>query len=39
MLYLCIVMMKLMESPTQIKRLNKIMKNRIITCGVVSYYY
>jgi hypothetical protein len=33
------MMMKLMESPTQIKRLNKIMKGRIITCGVVSYYY
>jgi len=38
MLYLCI-MMKLMESPTQIKRLNKIMKDRIITCGVKSYSY
>jgi hypothetical protein len=40
MLYLCIVMMmKLIESPTQIKRLNKIMKNRIITCGVKSFYF
>ena len=40
MLYLCIVMMmKLIDSPTQIKRLNKIMKNRVITCGVKSYYF
>ena len=39
MLYLCIVMMKLIESPTQIKRLNKIMKNRVVTCGVKSYYF
>jgi hypothetical protein len=35
MLYLCIVMMmKLIDSPTHIKRLNKIMKNKIVTCGV-----
>ena len=40
MLYLCIVMMmKLIDSPTHIKRLNKIMKNRVITCGVKSYYF
>jgi hypothetical protein len=40
MLYLCIVMMmKLIDSPTQIKRLNKIMMNRVITCGVKSYYF
>ena len=40
MLYLCIVMMmKLIDSPTQIKRLNKIMMNRIITCGVKSFYF
>ena len=40
MLYLCIVMMmKLIDSPTQIKRLNKIMKNRVITCGVKSFYF
>ena len=32
-------MMKLIDSPTQIKRLNKIMKGKVITCGVVSYYY
>jgi len=40
MLYLCIVMMmKLISSPTQIKRLNKIMKGKVITCGVNSYYF
>ena len=39
MLYLCIVMMKLISSPTQIKRLNKIMKGKVITCGVKSYYF
>ena len=31
--------MKLIDSPTQIKRLNKIMMNRIITCGVKSFYF
>ena len=39
MLYLCIVMMKLIDSPTHIKRLNKIMKNRIVTCDVTTYYF
>ena len=40
MLYLCIVMMmKLISSPTHIKRLNKIMKGKVITCGVKSYYF
>ena len=39
MLYLCIVMMKLIDSPTQIKRLNKIMKTKIVICGVTSYFY
>jgi hypothetical protein len=39
MLYLCIVMMKLIDSPTQIKRLNKFMKGKVIDCGVISYYY
>ena len=39
MLYLCIMMMKLMESPTQIKRLNKIMKDRIFDCGTRSYLF
>ena len=39
MLYLCIVMMKLIDSPTQIKRLNKFMKGKVIYCGVITYYY
>ena len=38
MLYLCSVM-KLIDSPTHIKRLNKVMKNRIVTCGVTTYYF
>lgn len=39
MLYLCIVMNKLIDSPTHIKRLNKIMKSKIVICGVTSYYF
>ena len=31
--------MKLIDSPTHIKKLNKIMKNKIVTCGVNSYYF
>jgi hypothetical protein len=30
MLYLCIVMMKLVDSPTHIKKINKIMKDKVV---------
>jgi hypothetical protein len=39
MLYLCIVMMKLIDSPTHIKKLNKIMRSKVIDCDVKSFYY
>ena len=40
MLYLCIVMMmKLINTPTHIKRLNKIMKGKVIDCSVKSFMY
>ena len=39
MLYLCIVMMKLIDSPTHIKRLNKVMKGKLIDCSVMSFMF
>ncbi len=39
MLYLCIVMMTLIDSPTHIKKLNKLMKDRIFDCGTRSYLF
>lgn len=38
MLYLCSVM-KLIDSPTHIKRLNKVMRSKLIDCDVKSFYY
>jgi hypothetical protein len=37
-LYLCSVM-KLIDSPTHIKRLNKVMRSKLIDCDVNSFFY